>query len=103
MYRGTTPTIVFNVNESFDLSSVAELWITLKNKINERTFTLNEASINDEEHTITIMLTQEDTLAFKVLDKCEAQIRFLDDEGLAYASNIVTLDIKRILKEGVIE
>lgn len=103
MYRGTTPSIVFNVNPDFDLSKVVEVWVTLKNSINEKTFTISEVEVEAEEHTLTIMLTQEDTLAFKILDTCEAQIRFLDEDGLAYASNIVTLNIGRILKEGVIE
>lgn len=103
MVRGTTPSIVFSVNESFNLATIKELWLTLKNNVHERTFTKSEVTIHQQRHTITVTLTQEETLAFKVLDDCEAQIRFLDLDDKAYATNIVKIRVDRILKEGVIE
>lgn len=103
MYRGTTPNIVFNVNNDFDLTKVTQVWVTLKNKVCEKTFDIDSVDIDATEHTVSISLTQEETLDFKVLDSCEAQIRFLDQDDRAYATNIVSIDINRILKEGVIE
>jgi len=28
MYRGTTPTLVFNINTELDLNTIKEVWIT---------------------------------------------------------------------------
>lgn len=107
MFRGTTPSLQFNVNSSLDLSTMEQVWITLENKYNEVTYDINDVTIDADENTIKVNMTQEDTLAFdmngKLRDKIFAQIRFLDNKGNAYASNEVEIDLKRILKEGVIE
>lgn len=107
MFRGTTPSLLFRVNSELDLSTMEQVWITLENKYNEVTFDINDVTIDAEESTIKVTMSQEDTLAFdmngKLRDKVFAQIRFLDKNGMAYASNEVEIDLKRILKEGVIE
>ena len=106
MYRGTTPTIVFNVNEEYDMTDVVQLWVTLKNPRNtisyEKTFDIDHCVIDTTNNTITIGLTQQDTLDIKGLDYFEAQIRFLKQNGMASASDIVKLEVNRILKDGVI-
>ena len=107
MYRGTTPSIVLKVNSDLDLSEMSEIWVTLKNKSAEKTYTLEQLEVNAEEHTIGLTMSQEDTLAFEtcgsLVGKVEIQARFLDEGGLAYASNIASIELSRILKEGVIE
>lgn len=101
MYRGTTPSIVFNVNTTLDLRNIKVLWVTLKNGNTELTLGLDDVVISAGQRTITVNLSQEQTLSFKG-NTCEAQLRFTDKSGKAYASNIVPIEIKRILKEGVI-
>lgn len=101
MYRGTSPSLIFTVNTTLDLRTITTLWVTLKNNGQELTFGINDVVISAGQKTIGVPLTQEQTLGFKG-GQCEAQIRFKDRYGNAYASNIVLIEIKRILKEGVI-
>ena len=97
--RGSTPTHIFNTN--IDLENIKTLFITYnqkKKKILEKT--LDDCTIEDK--TISVRLSQEDTLAFDDKNDVEIQIRikFLSDDAIA--SNIVTVDVNRVLKEGVI-
>lgn len=98
MIRGTTPEHYFSVN--VDLSSATELYITysqngkpiIEKKIDDATIT---------EDTITVNLTQEDTLKLKERD-CQIQIRVKLLDGTAIASNIITTNVLNILKDGEI-
>ena len=104
--RGTTPTLTFNVkNEQLDLTDIAELWITFKSKpgvrLVEKNYTLEDVTVDDTEKTITLNLSQDDTLSFAD-NNMLVQIRLKLNSGLAYASEIIDTDIGHILKEGVI-
>ena len=105
MYRGTTPTIVFKINTDIDLSEVDVCYITFKVNHNDpdniKEFDTQDIVIDAEEKTLTIVLDQEDTLFFPV-GLANVQIRLRTNDGLAYASNIKTVPIDRILKGGVI-
>lgn len=104
MYRGTTPTLVFNLsqNKTLDLNNVDQIWVTLKNSTYTHNWDKDSCDIDTENKKISITLTQEETLALPV-SKVQAQIRILLTNGKALATNIVTMDVKSILKEGVIE
>ena len=103
--RGTTPTLVFDVDTELDLDEIAELWITFKSKMGtrmkEKTFSKSQVSLDNEHKTITLPLTQIDTLFFTD-SVMQVQIRLKLNSGLAYASDIVDTNIGRILKDGVI-
>ena len=101
MYRGTTPTIIFRVKSGLDLSKMKQIWVTMQNAVSEITFDKNDIAVNSEEGTITLELSQEDTLAF-CSGVVKTQVRFLDENDRAYASNIRNLEMGNILKEGVI-
>lgn len=101
MYRGTTPTIIFHVKSNLDLKTMKQIWVTFKSVISEKTYEINELVINSEEKTITVEMSQEDTLKF-YNGVVKTQIRFLDEYNRAYASNIKELELNNILKEGVI-
>lgn len=107
MFRGTTPTITFEVDKEFVLDDLKQIWVTIENKFHEHTYDIDQVTLDAVENTVTVHMTQEDTLAFKLesklVDQCYAQIRFLKNDGTAYASDEVRLELKRILKEGVIE
>ena len=100
MYRGTTPTLEFTL--PFAVSELSEAWITIgqfgKSVIKR---TLNECTVGDDK--IIVKLTQDETLKLRVDDDTEIQIRALKPSGEALASEIITVDVKRILEEGVIE
>lgn len=101
MYRGTTPTLIYNVNSNLDLNGMLQIWVTLKNLMYEKTFGKDNIIVDNENKTITVELSQEDTLLFNGKE-VNTQIRFLDSTGKAYASNIEKIELNNILKEGVI-
>lgn len=101
MYRGTTPTLYLELDTDLSLANLSELWVTFKTTTAEVTKTLEEVTVDDETKTITVILSQEDTLK-TYNGPCDIQVRFKTEEGLAYASTIESINIERILKEGVI-
>ena len=104
--RGTTPTLTFHVkDETLDLNEIADIWITFKTKAGvkpkEITFGIEDVVIDDVERTITLNLTQENTLDFTDSNMVvQLRVKFNDD--MVYASSIIDIDIRHILKEGVI-
>ena len=100
MRRGTTPAITLTVD--YDITEWT-VYVTLRNGGNMLTLT-NDAltmSYANQKTTIALALTQEQTLAFAV-GSCEVQVRAIHD-GTAIATNIERVDVRRILKEGVID
>lgn len=100
MTRGTTPTIVLKLKTELQMKEMKQIWVTLQNLVHEKTFTKEMLQIL-EDNSIAIQLSQEDTLKF-VEGTIEVQVRILTMSDKAYATNIKTLSIKKILKEGVI-
>lgn len=104
MYRGTTPTLTFDLSENkgLDLANVSVIWVTLEFNKYEHTFETDRCSIDTTNKKITITLTQEETLEMPVTSKMQAQIRMLLVNGAALSTNIAIIDVNEILKEGVI-
>lgn len=101
MYRGTTPTLYLELDTELDLSNVTEMWVTFKSSTVEITKTLSEVVFDAETNTITVVLTQEETLKM-YNGKVDVQVRLKTASDLAYATDIANVEIGRILKEGVI-
>lgn len=101
MYRGTTPTIILELDTELSLANLAEMWVTFKTSTVSVTKTLEEVIIDDTLKTVTVILSQEETLKLYNGD-CEVQIRFRDENDKAHVTDIGNLDVGRILKEGVI-
>ena len=104
--RGTTPTLTFNVkNEQMDLTNIAEVWITFKTKpgvkLIEKTYDINDVTIDAGEKQIILSLSQEDTLAFGD-SNILIQVRLRMNDDMAFASAIIDTTIGHILKDGVI-
>ncbi len=102
MYRGTTPIHIFTTD--IDLSEAAAVYITYK----QNKHTVVEKTVNDIEftsegqtYTMTVGLTQKETLMFDS-NPVAVQIRARFDDGRAIASNIVNASVSQILKDGVI-
>lgn len=99
MIRGTTPTLEFTV--PFDTSILAEAWVTLSQN---DAVVLNK-QLKDckcDKRKLSVSLTQEETLKLDCECVTEIQIRARTLEGEALASQIITEDTGRILKDGVI-
>lgn len=82
MRRGTTPTLQITVTGLTDIE-VQNLYLTLR-------------------QGQTTTLTQEETLSLVAKVDVALQLRVLSTNNTAYASNIVTVPVEAILKEGVI-
>lgn len=103
MYRGTTPSITFNIKTDIDLDELAVCYITLKSvdKNIVETYELDDIIVDSQLKTLTIALSQEETLAF-ARGVIYVQIRLRTNDDLAYASQIKELRMNDILKDGVI-
>lgn len=101
MYRGTTPTLYLELDTELDLTNIAEMWVTFKSPTVELTKTFSEVAFDTETNVITVTLSQEETL--KLFNGIvDVQVRLRTQSDLAYATDIVGVEIGRILKEGVI-
>lgn len=101
MYRGTTPTIIFNINSDLDFEMLSQVWVTFKSQTAEVTKDMSEIKLDNENRKIYVRLSQTETLQFN--NQCaEAQIRFLTTDGTAFATNIVKLPVNAVLKGGII-
>ena len=103
MYRGTTPSITFKIKTDIVLNDLAECWITFKSKLGskEKTFTLQDIIVDAENKTLTISMSQDETLYFNT-GTLDIQIRLRMNDDLAYASDIQEITMKKILKDGEI-
>lgn len=99
MRRGTTPTISITVKGLSDIQ-INKAYLTLKQRgtVVEKT----EADMEIDGDMLQVALTQEETLKFMARAEINVQLRVLSKSGTAYASNIVTVPVEAILKEGVI-
>lgn len=100
MRRGTTPTLVFSVTPPLDLGALAEAWLTIRQAGVEITHGLAELTATETGFATT--LTQTETLQLAGSASCRIQLRVLTGEGQALASNILTVPVGGILKDGVI-
>lgn len=100
--RGTTPRIVINVKSDMDLSSIKVIWVYISQNsrvvLNKE---LPDVMIDNDNRTITMTLSQNDTLGLKVGDGI-FQIRFLMNDNTALASKPCKIGIEEIYKDGVI-
>lgn len=103
MYRGTTPTNAFTT--ALDLSDADVIYITYKQDgavvIEKTKDDITFGTTDDDRYTLTIGLTQEETLAFST-STVYIQIRARFSDGRVVASNVVPATVQQILKEGVI-
>ena len=103
MYRGTTPTFIFQFDDTIDLTSLTQVWVTISDGSGQKTtWDISDVTIDNENHEILLSLTQEETLAL-ALGNALVQIRFLTNSDVALTTACSTLTIQDVLKEGVIE
>lgn len=96
---GTTPIISFYL--PFEVDLVAELWFTMVQRGVE-VFTKELDDMEIEGSKIIVKMTQEETLKLASGQKVEIQVRIRTTGDDAIASQVETVDVDRILKNGVI-
>lgn len=99
MIRGTTPTIIFKL--PFEVSIINKIYITFS-QFKEEIFTVDKEGCILSENEVSVHLTQTQTLSLTHNREVEMQIRIMDNSGESLASNIMKVDVERILKDGEI-
>lgn len=99
MRRGTTPTLQITVTGLTDIE-VQNLYLTLRQ--GQTTIEKTESGVTIDGEVISATLTQEETLSLVAKVDVALQLRVLSTNNTAYASNIITVPVEAILKEGVI-
>lgn len=105
MIRGTTPTLTFEL--PFDTSLINSLSIafsqtTTAYKPSQLALEKTHEDVQMNGSTVTLKLTQEDTLELDAAHDVEIQLRVLCGET-AMASQIISVPVRRILRDGVLE
>ena len=100
MIRGTTPKHIFNL--PFEASLVKEARISYAQEY-ETVLTKTEADCVFEGNTITVALTQEDTLLFKKRRKVEIQLRVLTTNNEVMATVPYKVELHDCLTEEVLQ
>ena len=102
MRRGTTPTLTITVT-GIDVADLKTIKVTFKQGNIELTKNTEDVSIDVENNSISVPLTQQDTLMFGS-GAVNVQIRGLLADGVtAIASGIKSFSMDKILLDGVIE
>lgn len=102
MRQGTTPTYTLIVG-GYDLTDKT-IFVAISSRGRKIIKTGDALSIayGDEASTIAFRLTQQETLSLG-LGQAEVQVRFIDSNGIANATDIKPINVERILQPGVIE
>lgn len=102
MIRGTTPDYVLTL-DGVDLSNKT-VYVTIAQGNKKLTLTGEQLSVTvtADGSEIAFTLSQEDTLKLSI-GEATVQVRFIDETGHAEATEIVSLTVKRVLLERVIE
>jgi hypothetical protein len=103
MYRGTTPTITLKLDTDFDFNLIKEVWVTVSSMLTKITKKTNDCvlDLDSENKTVSIMLSQEETLSF-VPGEVNIQVRILTINEEAFATPVNKTKFDEILEEGVI-
>lgn len=99
MYKGTTPTHIFNV--SLDTTLIKEIKITYSQSDKE-IFAKRTDDCTIEEGKISVKLTQEDTFLFECDKFVNIQVRILTLGGDCLTSSIVTVSVAKCLDNEVL-
>ena len=99
MRRGTTPTLTFTL--PFNVETCTRVWVTFA-QCKKEVFTLEATDCQISGNEITVKLSQEQTLKLCPDYAVDVQIRLKEADGTALASNIITVQAARILKDGEI-
>ena len=107
--RGTTPTLTITA-EGIDFTDKT-IYITIAQANNGKLTKLTKTYPNadgsvwieasETASDINVILSQHDTLSFQP-GRAEVQIRWIEEDGTAHASDIKAITLTKILLEGVI-
>lgn len=100
MIRGTTPTHTFRL--SIETSSIIEVRITYV-QLGKTVIEKTEEDVRMGEKSISLTLTQEESLKFRAGSEVEVQLKVLTNVGTVLASPVISLNVDKILNTEVLE
>ena len=99
MYIGTTPTYVIKVNTLNKLSEMKKIQLTFSSSLRSIVIEKDRMKIDDENSTLTVTLTREETLKF-VPGVLRVQLMVVDASDSVSAGNIVQINAEETLNGG---
>lgn len=103
MIRGTTPTLLFRLPFSASQIKAAEITIKYVDNLKKEIMVKTLEDCTVEEKSISIMLTQEETLRFPAQTSVAVQLRVLTNDDVALATEPQYVKVKKLLSGDVIE
>lgn len=100
MRRGTTPTLHIKV-KGVEVEKLTSIYLTIKQGTKELTIREDDVYIDAEDNSLEAPLSQQETLDFSD-GYVNVQLRAMIDD-CAVASDIKTVPMEHILREGEIE
>ena len=102
--RGTTPTITVNITSELDLTTVTQVWVYIaqQNKVKNDKL-IDDVTFDTEHRKISVLLSQNDTLALKADIDTLFQIRLLLEDDTALATTASKVKVIEVYKDGVIQ
>lgn len=106
--RGSTPTITCHIPDDIEMEHISNVWLYLSQNIDgcnnevviDRSYAKEEIDKDDLEHIISVLLTQEETLALKV-GTAVLQVRLYFDTDISLPSSEETVRVLDVYKGGV--
>ena len=102
--RGTTPTIEITVKSELDFDDIQQVWVYIsqQNKVKVDKL-ISDVTLDSENKKISVLLSQEDTLALKSNSEALFQIRLLLTDETALATPAAKVKVIEVYKGGIIE
>lgn len=103
IFRGTTPTIILRIkNENFDMDTIDVCHVTIQNDNGKNKKVFENPNIDVEQKTISVPLSQRDTLDYQY-GNIDIQMKIkLKDSGTVISHKILTTTMDKILEEEII-
>lgn len=103
IFRGTTPTIILKIkNENFDMATIDVCHVTIQNDNGKNKKVFENPNIDIDEKTISVPLSQNDTLDYQYGNiNIQAKIK-LKDTGTVITHKILTTTMDKILEEAIL-
>lgn len=102
IYRGTTPTIILKIkNDDFDMTAIEICHVTIVNESGRNKKVYDNPTIDVVNKTISIELSQQDTLNYET-GNIQLQTKIKLDSGRVIASRIITTSMNKILEEQIL-
>lgn len=101
--RGSTPRITCKIPETIAMENISNVWVYVsqnKKLIVDRN--IETLDIDVENHSISVVLTQQETLALAPLPNAIIQIRLYLSDGTSLPSTAEYITVLDVYKDGVI-